>query len=1080
MSAMATWKLKADIEVLYTRQKAAKRPRFKEGTLRLRGGLAELLDAAGRELDGQTVTQPWLEHLRSGEDVEFPGHLVQLVGPVASALLGASDAELSRSSHETTSLVAQPSTAAAQKAKPFKRPRLAAEPPLVFAPFEQLSAVSMSALQPALPCHVDLWEACVREDATVGCTEDDALAATAAAASLPDSTQRQPQDLWALCCDDLAGEDLQADAVADIACSAGYVPTAAQSDRAASVEKDLQAEQHCWPGIGSTNPSSHDLSDAQAELPPPSLELNADDRALSRSCHTEQAWNQPTSNTSDNISQQPSGHNSSPERSSLPPANASTCFGWNWGEQHDARPDEAGEVSEDDLPLSSRLDDGGMGEDDNDHDGEISEDDVPLSAILRKTPVGKTQTTQTVPRSSAKASLVKAPTTLHPPLHISFREGLPLNIPGQAPRTFASAEDYARHFTETLTCEMQLRLSDLAACWRTAGVDSLPPEVVLVCNGASVGAARDGTRSTAVLIFGQKASVVRGTLKACSRHDLWVVLLPGVQEPLLLRSLWRGITPKGRMLCSAANIETLSWLDSQTKLGSNQLFMATAIACGAFAAEFPQLDILGSVGRQEETPKLDPMHLFGVLPSNVPRNMTPSQTALVQSSELTGLSSEQQNVASHVAALVQPSVSNASGAVLVRGVFGSGKTRTLAACIILLDRLLSAKKDPRRILLVCQTNVAVDAVLQQLVSCYQWDNFARLGSFRSVHPQYPQLLHRTVSLMSTRQSAVRELLEALERRPPEVREALQAAVERGVLPPRSSVWRRHRLLATTTAALDSATHLAANLLQCPFGLVDEVSQLTEPTVFSSFQRAGVQQALLVGDPKQLPPRVVHMPLQRSLLERLWDDGPASARLELATQYRCHPAIAELGNQLFYGGWLRSGISAEGRSSVLGSNMPPLMVLLSQGLETRVGGSYRHDSEADVCAAWLRRAVAGSALRPEHLGVICFYRPHAERCSQAALRHGLAGVECATVDAFQGGERDVVLLSCGRSSFASGRDAFAGCPRRLNVALSRARRHLVIFGSECFLSQHAILSHVLAAAHTKGSVWRASEVLGTSR
>lgn len=304
-------------------------------------------------------------------------------------------------------------------------------------------------------------------------------------------------------------------------------------------------------------------------------------------------------------------------------------------------------------------------------------------------------------------------------------------------------------------------------------------------------------------------------------------------------------------------------------------------------------------------------------------------------------------------------------------------------------------------------------------------------------------------------------------------------MERGVLPPRSSVWRRQRLVATTTAALDSATHLPANLLQCPFGFVDEVSQLTEPTVFSSFCRAAVQQALLVGDPKQLPPRVSHIPLRRSLLERLWDDGPAFARLELATQYRCHPAIAELGNQLFYGGWLRSGVTAQDRTSVLGSNMPPVMVVLSQGSEARAGGSYRHDSEADLCATWLRRAVTGSSLRPEHLGVICLYRPHADSCLQAVLRHGLAGVECATVDAFQGGEREVVVLSCGRSSLAAGRDAFAGCPRRLNVALSRAKRHLVIFGSECFLSQHSILGHVLAAARAQGSVRRASEVLGTS-
>jgi len=646
-----------------------------------------------------------------------------------------------------------------------------------------------------------------------------------------------------------------------------------------------------------------------------------------------------------------------------------------------------------------------------------------------------------------------------------YQESAPA-APGHAPG-FASPEDYTQYLEATLTCEMQLRLCSFATAWRTGGPPALPPEVAVVVRGAMVGAAKDGPPGAAVLIFGRKSNVLRGDLKACARHDLWVVQMGG-QDRLLLRSLWRGVTPKGKMLCAAANEAAESWLQSCSPGG--RLSTATVFASGAFASELVQIDSLRTFTEcaegKEALGKL--LGMGAQLPAAEDLQAAPEAA---EDLELAALSSEQKAVARQLASWAQPGGTSSQGPVLVRGVFGSGKSRTLAACIVFLDRLLTAQRDSRRILLVCQTNVAVDAVLQQLLAHHNWDNFARLGSFKSVHPA---LLYRTVSLMTTRQAAAKDLSEALEKRPPEVREALRAAVDRGVLPPRASVWRRRRLVAATVAALDAAEHLGPDALHCPLVLVDEVTQLTEPAVFSAFTRAGAQQALLVGDPRQLPPRVLSTSLQRSLLERLWEDGPASARMELATQYRCHPVIAELGGSLFYGGWLRSGVSAQDRDSGLGPGAPPLAVVISEGSEIRAGQSYRHDAEARLCAAWLRRATSCGRLRSEDFGVICLYRPQAEACAQAAAAAGVK-CECATVDAFQGGEREAMALCCGRSS--STHDSFSGCPRRLNVALSRARRHLVIFGSEAFLSGHQIFRHVLAAARAHGCVHSARDVTG---
>ncbi|CAK9047845.1 unnamed protein product [Durusdinium trenchii] len=73
----STWELQAVIPVLYTHQKVARRPIRREGLLRLNAGRAVLCDASGRKLDEETVTTALIEQLKSGEEIDFPGHLLE-------------------------------------------------------------------------------------------------------------------------------------------------------------------------------------------------------------------------------------------------------------------------------------------------------------------------------------------------------------------------------------------------------------------------------------------------------------------------------------------------------------------------------------------------------------------------------------------------------------------------------------------------------------------------------------------------------------------------------------------------------------------------------------------------------------------------------------------------------------------------------------------------------------------------------------------------------------------------------------------------------------------------------------------
>ncbi|CAE8638988.1 unnamed protein product, partial [Polarella glacialis] len=211
------------------------------------------------------------------------------------------------------------------------------------------------------------------------------------------------------------------------------------------------------------------------------------------------------------------------------------------------------------------------------------------SSSSSRTALGKEDSTGR--RTAVKTKVVRIPQ----PLPLRFQAGLALPG-GPAPRSFPSREAYVKYFEQSVVCEMQTRLAALATAWRAGGAPAAPPEVSVVVRGAMIGAAAGGPAGTAALLFGRQVAVVKGSLKACAKNDLWIVLLPGQNvEPLLLRSLWKGVTPTGRLLCAAANSAASDWLQTQQGAGSSgngRLLPVTAIASGAFAGELVQTDAL--------------------------------------------------------------------------------------------------------------------------------------------------------------------------------------------------------------------------------------------------------------------------------------------------------------------------------------------------------------------------------------------------------------------------------------------------------------------------------------------------------
>ncbi|ETW49233.1 hypothetical protein PFMALIP_02736 [Plasmodium falciparum MaliPS096_E11] len=251
-------------------------------------------------------------------------------------------------------------------------------------------------------------------------------------------------------------------------------------------------------------------------------------------------------------------------------------------------------------------------------------------------------------------------------------------------------------------------------------------------------------------------------------------------------------------------------------------------------------------------------------------------------------------------------------------------------------------------------------------------------------------------------------------------------------------------------------------------LVDEATQSTEPECLVPLV-TGAKQIVLVGDHCQLGPIIVckkaaNAGLGKSLFERLVMLGITPFRLEV--QYRMHPALSEFPSYVFYDGSLQNGITLKEREYPLKS-FPwpnakcPMFFYNSTGLEemSASGTSYLNRSEASNMEK-LVRTLLQCGLKPSQIGVITPYEGQRAYITSLFQKNisfqNSSDIEVASVDAFQGREKDFILLSCVRSNKKLG-IGFLNDPRRLNVALTRAKYGLIICGNAKVLSRHHFIS-----------------------
>ncbi len=290
----------------------------------------------------------------------------------------------------------------------------------------------------------------------------------------------------------------------------------------------------------------------------------------------------------------------------------------------------------------------------------------------------------------------------------------------------------------------------------------------------------------------------------------------------------------------------------------------------------------------------------------------------------------------------------------------------------------------------------------------------------------------------------------------------------------NSLLSQSQVICATCASLDGHVLSGESF---DVALLDEATQATEPTALVAFTKAPT--VILAGDPQQLSATVLSMEAQAqglgvSLFERLLEEHGPSVKQLLKEQYRMNRVLMDFPSKQTYRNQLRAHPSVANRTLELGLEAPPLLFLDTAGKgfdESKAPGteSLRNEGEAELIVA-RARALLAAGLQPCELAVISPYRAQA-----ALIREQLADIdqlEVDTIDAFQGREKDVVLVSLVRSNLDQSL-GFLTDLRRINVAITRARRHLFVVADSATISAHPYFAAWVEYAQAVGgyrSAW----------
>ncbi|MFY9253773.1 MAG: AAA domain-containing protein [Fuerstiella sp.] len=410
---------------------------------------------------------------------------------------------------------------------------------------------------------------------------------------------------------------------------------------------------------------------------------------------------------------------------------------------------------------------------------------------------------------------------------------------------------------------------------------------------------------------------------------------------------------------------------------------------------------------------------------------------------------------------------SANDIAIIHGPPGTGKTTTV------VEVIRQAVANGERVLACAPSNTAVDNLLERLVAA--GEPAIRLG-----HPArvLEVVRARTLDALVEQHDSyflIQQILreaEQLERKANRYTRAKPSPGQRYQQRQEVRELRRHarmmerqavgEVIADARVICATASFDFSIIEDHPFDLlvIDEACQSVEPGCWVPLKLA--DRIVLAGDHCQLPPTILSKAAAKegfaiSLMQRMVEAYGERITRQLNVQYRMHEQIMQFSSQHFYDGSLTADKSVSGhlltdlpqiKSDTFDSSPVTFIDTAGAGWEEEIeaeGLSKLNPQEGQLVLQQVQ-ALCEAGLSPSDIAVIA---PYAAQVRWLRQHSEYDQLEIDTVDGFQGREKEAVVMCTVRSN-DKGEVGFLSDARRMNVALTRARRKLIVIGDSATL------------------------------
>ncbi|KAK1734284.1 DNA helicase [Skeletonema marinoi] len=431
---------------------------------------------------------------------------------------------------------------------------------------------------------------------------------------------------------------------------------------------------------------------------------------------------------------------------------------------------------------------------------------------------------------------------------------------------------------------------------------------------------------------------------------------------------------------------------------------------------------------------------------------------------------------------------------LIRGPPGTGKTRVASLLIsTALKMKVNRKSSPHstedddteqqpehpRVLAVTHSNGAADVLLQALLD--MGVPAVRHGRPASVSPS---VQHRTIVALSDRMPEVIRLRQIANDPSGDLQDRQSAGYDIKQYTNDVQTMIMRTAPVVVTSCISAQQMLSDDSAAFPIVVLDEAAQTTEPALMCALTAAGADQLIMVGDTKQLPPTVTsqNVELRKSIgispMERLMKNG--AEEFVLKEQYRMPAALLKHPNEHFYDSMVKCATESNNETpnpkGFPWPNQIEPLAFLQVGNDSEVThnfGGRSNPKEADVIIHIVLKLISAGDVRAENIAIITPYSKQvqllrAELNSASIIHHGLglSDIQVGSVDSFQGQEKELVLFSAVRSNLLN-ELGFLRDARRLNVAITRAKRGLIVVGDSAVLKSCRHWAALLNSCNERG-------------